>query len=327
MIPHSNLLRTTLACAALFVSSLAFAQGFPIAGKPLRIIVPFPAGGQTDIQARAIAAKLQPALGVPVIVENKPGASTILGTRELMKSAPDGHTLLYTIGVTAAQNPHMFSKLPYDPFKDLTPVMWVCRITAVLVVPAQSPFNSVKDLVNYAKAHPGKVTFASVTPGSSGHLAAELLAQVSNTQMTHVPFKGSSEASTALIGGHVDFLFDGATTALAFASAGKVKMLAHIDRQPYAALASVPTMGEAGYPDVVLTGGMQVFAPRGTPPAVVNQVNAALKDALKGAEMQKFFSDGGSEIVASTPAEHAAAVREQYERNGTLIRKLGLKMD
>ena len=150
------LLLTTLTSALIGLPAAALAQGFPIPGKPIRIVVPFPAGGQTDIQARLLAAKLQPALGVTVLVDNKPGASTILGTMEVVRAPADGHTLLYTISVTAAQNPHLFSKLPYDPLKDLTPVMFAARSSTVLTVPANSPFNSVADLVKHATATPGK---------------------------------------------------------------------------------------------------------------------------------------------------------------------------
>lgn len=294
----------------------------------MRIIVPFSAGGQTDIQARLMANKLQALLGVPVIVENKPGASTMLGTVELLKSPPDGHTLMYTISVTVAQNPHLFRKLPYDPW-DLTPVMFVARSTAVLIVPAQSPFNSVRDLVEYARANPDKLNYASFSLGSSSHLAAEMLQQATGTRMTHVPFKGSSEAGVALVGGQVDFFFDGPTAALNFAKAGKVKMLAYTDPKPYPYTIQhkLPNMAEAGYPGVDFTGGAQMFGPKGMSPEVLNKVNAALATVLRQPDIAQLFAEGGTDILASTPAEHAAAVREQYERWGAVIRRLNLKLD
>lgn len=301
---------------------------FPTPGKVMRIIVPFTAGGQTDIQARLMASKLQALLGIPVIVENKPGASTILGTVELLKSPPDGHTLMYTISVTVAQNPHLFKKLPYDPW-DLTPVMFVSRSTAVLIVPAQSPFNSVRDLVEYARANPDKLNYASFSLGSSSHLAAELLQQATGTRMTHVPFKGSSEAGVALVGGQVDFFFDGPTGALNFAKAGKVKMLAYTDPKPYPYTIQhkLPNMAEAGYPGVDFTGGAQMFGPKGMPPEVLAKVNAALATVLRQPDVAQVFAEGGSDLLVSTPAEHAAAVKEQYERWGEVIRRLNLKLD
>jgi len=320
----------TLAAATALAAAgpaLAQTQTFPIPGKPLRIVVPFPAGGQTDIQARLLAAKLQTSLGTTVLVDNKPGASSILGTMEVVRAPADGHTLLYTISVTAAQNPHLFSKLPYDPFKDLTPVMFAARSTTVLTVPAASPFNSVADIVKFAKADPGKLNYASFSLGSTSHLVAELLQQATGTQMTHIPFKGSADAGLALMGGQVDFLFDGPTTALANAKGGRVKLLAYTDPKPYVALGKLPNMAEAGVPGVDVSGGLQFFGPAKLPPDVLAKVNAALVAALKEPDVVKAFIDGGSEVLASSPAEHAAAVKEQYERWGNVVRKLGLKLD
>lgn len=325
---RARLLRALLCAAALpLLAPAAQAQTFPLPGKPVRIVVPYPAGGQTDIQARLLASRMQPALGVPVVVENKPGASSILGTMEVVRAPADGHTLLYTISVTAAQNPHLFSKLPYDGLKDLTPVMFAARSTTVLTVPASSPFNSVRDLVAHAKANPGKLNYASYSLGSTSHLVVEMLQQATGTQMTHIPFKGSADAGMALMGGQVDFLFDGPTTALANAKAGKVKMLAYTDPKPYVALGKLPNMAEAGVPGVDVSGGLQFFGPRGMAPEVVAKVNAAIAAALREPEVVKAFIDGGSEILASSPAEHAAAVKEQHERWGAVIRRLGLKLD
>ena len=321
------LLPAALSVALVGLPAVAGAQTFPTPGKPMRIVVPFPAGGQTDIQARLLAAKLQSALGVTVLVDNKPGASTILGTMEVVRAPADGHTLLYTISVTAAQNPHLFTKLPYDPLKDLTPVMFAARSSTVLTVPAASPFNSVADLIKHAKANPGKLNYASFSLGSTSHLVAELMQQATGTQMTHIPFKGSADAGLALMGGQVDFLFDGPTTAIANAKGGKVKMLAYTDPKPYTALGKLPNMTEAGVPGVDVTGGMQFFGPRNLPPEVLNKLNAALAAALKEPDAVKLFVDNGTEIVASSAADHAASVKEQYERWGGVIRKLGLKLD
>jgi len=328
-IRHTLLASAALALGALATSAQAQAQPntFPIPGKPIRIIVPFPAGGQTDVQARLLASKMQPALGVPVVVENKPGASTILGTQDLIKQPPDGHTLMYTISVTAGQNPHLFSKLPYDALKDLTPVMFAARSSTVLIVPANSPFNSVKDLVEHAKANPGKLNYASFSLGSTSHLVAEMLAAATGTKMNHIPFKGSADASVALIGGQVDFLFDGPTTALAAHKGGRVKMLAYTDPKPYQALGNMPNMAQAGYPGVDVSGGMQFFGPKGMTPEVTQKVNAALAAALKQPDVQKVFVDNATEVVASTAPEHAVLVKELYERFGEVIRRIGLKLD
>ncbi|WP_088280417.1 tripartite tricarboxylate transporter substrate binding protein [Ideonella sp. A 288] len=321
------------AAALLLAGSLAAllatppAQAFPTAGKPVRIIVPFPPGGQTDIQARMMAQRLQQSLGVPVLVENKPGASTIIGAQEVVRAAPDGHTLLYTIAITAAQNPHLFSKLPYDGLKDLTPVMFVARSSTVLTVPAAAPYSTLRELVAYAKANPGKLNFGSFSLGSTSHLVGEMLMQQAGIEMVHVPFKGSGDATVALIGNQVQLLFDGPTTAINNAKAGKVKMLAVTDSKPYAALGGVPTMAEAGVPGIDVPGGMQMFGPARMPPDVVAKVNAALAAALKSPEVEKLFIDGGTEILASSAEDHARSVKEQHERWGAVIRKLGLKLD
>lgn len=327
---HAFLRQCIAAAAAALLpltASHAQAPAFPIPGKPIRIVVPFPAGGQTDIQARLIAQRMQANLGNPVVVENKPGASTILGTMEVVRAPADGHTLLYTISVTAAQNPHLYAKLPYEPFRDLTPVMFAARSSTVLTVPANSPFNSVQDLIKFARANPGKLNYASYSAGSTSHLVAELMQQATGTQMTHIPFKGSADAGMALMGGQVDFLFDGPTTAMANARGGKVKMLAYTDPKPYPALGKLPNMAESGVPGVDVTGGLQFFGPAKMAPEVLAKVNAAIAATLKDPEVIKSFVDGGSEVLATSPAEHLAAVKEQHERWGGVIRKLGLKLD
>ncbi|MGL6111133.1 MAG: Bug family tripartite tricarboxylate transporter substrate binding protein, partial [Rubrivivax sp.] len=263
------------------IAPAAHAQAFPQAGKPLRIIVPFPAGGQTDIQARALAPKLQASLGVPVLVENKPGASTFIGVQDLMRSAPDGHTILYTIGVTVMQNPHLYAKLPYDAFKDLAPLMFAARSGTVLIVPAAAPYSTVKELVAFAKANPGKLNFGSFSNGSTSHLYGELLKEQTGTFMVHIPFKGSGDAGVALIGNQVQLLFDGPTTAINMAKAGRVKMLGVTDKKRLASLPDVPTMAEAGVPGLDLEGGMMFYAPAKTPPEFIKRLNEELAKALK----------------------------------------------
>ena len=316
-----------LAACALLLNPVAYAQVFPTPGKPIRVVVPFPPGGQTDIQARALSVKLSNSLGVPVVVDNKPGASTILGAMDVVKSLPDGHTLLYTISVTASQNPHLFSKLPYDPFKDLTPMMLAARSSVVLTVPVNSPYNTLKDLVDFAKRNPGKLNFGSFSAGSTSHLAGELLKQQANIDIVHIPYKGSADAGLALLGGHIQMLFDGPTTAIANAKAGKVKLLGYVDEKRLSVLPDVPTMAEAGVAGVDLAGGMQFFGPAGMPPTLVTKVNTALAAALRQPDIVKLYEENGTEITASSPQEHARLLREWYEKWGAIIRKLGLKLD
>lgn len=303
------------------------AQEFPVPGRPLRIVVPFPPGGQTDIQARALAPKLSGALGVPVVVDNKPGGATIIGVQDVMRSAPDGHTILYTITATVALNPHLFSKLPYDPAKDLTPVMFAGRSSTVLVVPANAPYSSVKELVAYAKANPGKLNFGSFSPGSTGHLNGELLKQNAGIDIVHVPYKGSAEAMAALLGGHIQMMFDGPITAIANARSGKVRMLAYADAARLGVLPELPTMTEAGVPGVDIGAGMVFYGPAGMPREVVARVNAALAGALRQPDIAKLFIDGGTEVAASSPEELARIAGEMSARWGAIIRKLGIRLD
>lgn len=317
-----------LLVAALLLAAAALpAHAFPIPDKPVRIVVPYPAAGPLDITARAIAQRLSPILGVPVVVENKPGASSILGTMEVVKAAPDGHTLLYTISNTVSLNPHLFAKLPYDGFRDLTPVMMTAQGALVLVASAKAPFGSVPAVMAHAKRNPGKVNIASYSPGSGSHLAAEMFKEAAGIDLLHIPFKGSPDANLALASGDVQLLFDAPLAAIQNAKAGKVKLLAYADAKRHPLLPDVPTLGEAGVAGMELTGGMQLFGPGGMPPDRVAKLNAALAVAVKSPEVAKVFTDGGMEVVASSPQELARAVREGYERAGPVIRRLGLKLD
>lgn len=303
------------------------AQSFPVTGKPLRIVVPFPPGGQTDIQARAMAPRLSAMLGVPVVVDNKPGGATIIGVQDVMRAQPDGHTILYTITATVALNPHLFAKLPYEPGKHLTPIMFAGRSSTVLVTQANAPFGSVKELVAYAKANPGKLNFGSFSPGSTGHLNGELLKQNAGIDIVHVPFKGSAEAMAALLGGHIHLMFDGPITAIANAKAGKTRMLAYADAARLGALPDLPTMTEAGVPGVDIGAGMVFYGPAGMTREVVGRVNAELAAVLRQPEITKLYVEGGTEVAASSPEELARIVGDMSERWGAIVRKLGIRLD
>jgi tripartite-type tricarboxylate transporter receptor subunit TctC len=260
-------------------------------------------------------------------VDNKPGASTFIGVQDLVRSAPDGHTILYTIGVTGMQNPHLYSKLPYDAFKDLAPLMFAARSGTVLIVPAAAPYNTVKELVAYAKANPGKLNFGSFSNGSTSHLYGEMLKEKTGVYMVHIPYKGSGDAGVALIGNQVQVLFDGPTTAINMAKAGRVKMLGVTDKKRLAALPDVPTMAEAGVPGLDLEGGMMFYAPAKTPPDVIKRLNEELAKALKDPAVVTLYVNGGTEIVASSPEELAAMNRRGYDTWGALIKKLDIKLD
>ena len=220
---HYRVIAGALGAAFSLLASLAQAQQFPIPGKPIRIIVPFAAGGQTDIQARAIAQRMSETLPVSVIVENKPGASTLLGAREVQKAAPDGHTLLYTIA-THVQMPHLYKVPPWNVFTDFTPVTTGARSATVLTAHISAPFNTVPELVAYAKANPGKLNYASFGAGSSSHLNGAMLRMMADIELVHVPYKGSGDAMKDHLAGEVQLFFDGPTTAIANQQTGRVKI-------------------------------------------------------------------------------------------------------
>ena len=310
-----------LACMA----SALQAQSFPVPGKPVRIVVPFPPGGQTDIQARAIAQKLNQALNVPVIVDNKPGGSSIIGAREVQKAVPDGQVLLYTFGIHV-QVPHLYKTAPWDAFRDFTPITTGARSATVLTAHASAPFNTVKELVAYAKANPGKLNYASFGAGTTAHLNGELFKKLAGIDIVHVPYKGSGDAMKDHLSGAVQLFFDGPTTAISNAKTGRVKLIATAAETRKSALPELPTMREAGY-DVGMWGYLWFWGPAGMNPATVESVYRQISRAVREPDVQDLFAKGGSEAMALPPAEMARAARELDRRWGEIIRQLGVTLD
>jgi tripartite-type tricarboxylate transporter receptor subunit TctC len=315
-----------LAAAISFaLTAAAHTQQFPISGKPVRIIVPFAAGGQTDIQARAIAQRMGETLSVPVIIENKPGASTLIGAREVQKAAADGHTLLYTIA-THVQMPHLYKTPPWDVFKDFTPITTGARSATVLTAHISAPFNSVPELIAYARANPGKLNYASFGAGSTSHLNGEMLRMMAEIDLVHVPYKGSGDAMKDHLSGVVQLFFDGPTTAIANTQSGRVKMIATAAETRKAALPNVPTMREQGY-DIGMWGYLWFWGPAGMPPAVVDQLYGHLARAILHPETKELFAKGGAEASGMPPSEMVREVKRLDERWGAVIREVGVKLD
>ena len=312
-------------CAALLAGA-AHSQQFPIAGKPIRIVVPFAPGGQTDIQARAIGQKMSEALGGhSVIVENKAGGSTVIGARDVQKAAPDGHTLLYTIA-THVQNPHLFKVPPWDPFKDFTPITAGAKSNTILTAHVSMPFNNVKELIAYAKANPGKINFASFGSGSSSHLNGEKFKRLAGIDIVHVPYKGSGDAMKDHLAGVVQIFFDGPTTAISNAKTGKVKLLGTASESRSLALPDLPTMREQGY-DVGMWGYLWFWGPAGMSSATVDAVYAPLAKAILNPEIKEMFLKGGAEAAGMPPAEMARVAKDLYDRWGAVIREVGVQLD
>jgi tripartite-type tricarboxylate transporter receptor subunit TctC len=310
--------------ALLGLAPLAMAQDFPAKGKPIRIVVGFTAGGGTDAQARIVAQKLGELLGTSVIVDNKPGASTMLAASEVARALPDGYTLLYAPSSTMAQNPHTLSQVPYDPFKDFTPISMGGRGPLVLSVSSSVPANNVGELVAYVKARPGTVSYASFGAGTSSHIYGEAFVQKTGLDAVHIPYKGGSDAAKDLIGGRVQYMFDSASSAVITSGTGKVKILAVAAAARIAALPDVPTLAEQGVAGLDLPSWLGFYGPAQMPAPVVARLNAALAQVLAMPQVRDFYRTGGYEAGATTPAEFASITRATYERWGDMVRQVGL---
>ena len=302
----------------------AAAQDFPVKGKPLRIVVGFTAGGGTDAQARIVAQKLGELLGTSVIVDNKPGASTMLAASEVARAAPDGHTLLYAPSSTMAQNPHTLSQVPYDPFKDFTPITMGGRGPLVLSMNAGLPVANVRELVAYVKARPGTVSYASFGAGTSSHIYGEAFVKKAGIDAVHIPYKGGSDAAKDLIGGRVQYMFDSASSAVITSGTGKVKILAIAANARIAALPDVPTFAEQGVTGLDLPSWLGFYGPAHLPAPVVAKLNAALTQVLAMPQVRDFYRTGGYEAGASTPEEFAGITRSSYELWGAMVQQVGL---
>jgi tripartite-type tricarboxylate transporter receptor subunit TctC len=316
------LIRNILAAVAMAATaSLSFAQDYPT--KPVSLVVPYPPGGSADILARAIGQKLGERLGQTVVVENKAGAGTAIGAKAVASAAPDGYTLLLGTVSSHAINPAM-AKVGYDPVKDFIAVSPVAAIPFVLVAHPSLAAASVADLLSMAKANPGKIAYASAGPGTSNHLAGELLAGTAQVNLLHVPYKGSAPALNDVLAGHVPLMFDLLATALPNVQAGKLKPLAITSKERNPLLPNVPTLRESGLRDYEVTAWFGVFAPAGTPTPVVNRLNADLTAVLQSADMQKRLRELGAEPETGTVAAYGSYVRDEAGKWAGVIRKAGL---
>jgi tripartite-type tricarboxylate transporter receptor subunit TctC len=309
----------------LAFSAGAFAQAWP--ARPVTFIVPFAPGGGTDITARTLAARLTQKWGQPVVVENRGGAGGILGADAVAKAKPDGYTLLIAnVGITSI-NPALYTKMPYDPEKAFVPISLVCELPFVLMASPAFPPNSVKELVAYAKAKPGEVTFASSGAGGSPHLTAEIFQLATGTRMTHVPYKGGGPAMIDLMSGQVNILFASVLEGSGHIKAGKLKGLAisHAKRNP--ALPDVPTLAEAGVKDSESGSWIALLAPAGTPAAVIDKGNADVKEAVAIPEVRDRLIAQGAVPQSSTPRELQALIDADLKRYGAIIRAQGLKAE
>jgi len=307
----------------------ALAQDYP--AKPLRFIVPYPAGGPTDVVSRAVAAELAHELGQPVVVENVSGAGGSIGSAAIARAEPDGYTIGLATTGTHAINPHLYGdKLPYDALRDFTPISQVISYVNVLVVNNNVPVRSVAELVSYARQHPDRVNFASSGSGSTNHLSGVLLTQLTGAQMAHIPFRGGAPALASVVGGQVTCMFDLLVSSVPQIQAGKLRALAVTSSKRSAFLPDVPTMDEAGVQGYARAGSdlwFGVVGPAHMPAAITKRLNAEIVKIMNTPAMQQRFSAMYLEARTNSPAQFAEMLAADNEKWGRLVRESGARVD
>lgn len=299
------------------------AGGFP--ARPIRIVVPYAAGGGADGNARLLAQAMGTSLGQTMVIENKPGASGIIAAQSVVQSPADGYTLLFDTFPYAVNA--VLRKLPFDPVKDLVPVSQAINMPNLLVVPASAPYRTLKELVDFAKAHPGQLNYASYGAGGTAHLAAELLRREAGIDWVHVPYKGGAPAITDLLAGQVSAYFANPVSGLSYVKAGRLRALATTGQQRMAALPDVPTFKESGYPSFEVLEWNGFFAPAGTPPAIVEQLSQAVREATRTPDVQQRLAALGIEPVGSTPKEFGNFLQGQISRWGALVKAANITVE
>jgi tripartite-type tricarboxylate transporter receptor subunit TctC len=317
-------MRTILALL-LSVSLSAFAQGFP--SRPVRLVVPFPPGGAVDFYARAVQPRLQEALGQPIIIENRTGAGGMVGAELVAKSAPDGYTLLVGNIAALAMNVGLYSKMTYDPRKDLTPILRTVAVNYVMAVHPSVPAKSVAEFIALAKANPGKLAYGSAGSGSAPHLATELLKQRAGIDVLHVPFKGGGPMVADLLGGQIHMVIADQANLMPQVKAGKLRALAVGTTERSPAYPEIPTIAESGFPGFEARAWQGIAGPAGMPVAVVRQLNAAFTRAMAAPEVQQRLIEGGLDPIVGTPEEFAAFIRSEIDKWSKVAKDVGARVD
>ncbi len=310
------IISAVLAGTTLSLVANAVAQSYP--SKAVRIIVPFGAGGGTDIQGRLLGKKFYESMGQTFVVDNRPGASGLLGAELAAKSPPDGYTILFTTA-SLSVNVSLYKKVPLDPLKDLLPISWISSVPLVLVAHPSVPVKSAKELIALAKKRAGKMNVASNGSGTTSHLSIEMLKQFAGVDVTHIPYKGGGPAITALIGGEVDFTFATALAAQPYVKSGRVRALAVTTGKKSAAFPDLPTMASI-YPGFESDNWYAMFFPAGTPKEIVAKMNAEILKALKAPEVRNFMEKEGADPVGSTPEELTAYFKREIDKYAKVIK-------
>jgi len=321
-----SLIRFLLIGTALVsVSTSAIAQSYPT--RPVRFVVPFAPGGSTDTLARTIGLKLADALGQQIVVDNRPGANGDIGMMIVAKAPPDGHTILLGYIANLAIAPSLYARLPFDPVKDYAPITQIATSPNVLTAHPSVQAKSLQELIALAKAKPGAVNFASTGVASVGHLTGELLNNLAGIKMTHVPYKGSGQAITDLLGGHVQVMFSGFSSTMPHIKSGKLRPLAVTGAKRSAALPEVPTIAEQGFPGVEATAWYGVLAPAGAPKPVVTRLHGETVRILRLPDVSQRLDGLGFEIVGSTPEQFGAYIRSEIKKWAKVVKASGAKPD
>jgi tripartite-type tricarboxylate transporter receptor subunit TctC len=308
MSTRRNILIATLGLVGAYLSTPSMAQAYP--SKPIKLIIPFPAGGATDIVGRVVAQQLGVELGQTVVVDNRAGAAGVIGSESVARAAPDGYTILLSTSSTHTIGPILNPKIPYSPIKDFTPIMYLAASPQVVVVPLSSPAKTMPELIDYIKKNPGKLNFGSAGTGGIPHLSTERFLAMTGTKMTHVPYKGTALAMPDLMAGRLDLMFDSISVSLPHIRDGKVRALAVTSPKPSSVAPDIPTLSQfvPGYESLTWFG---VFGPAGLPPAIQDKLNQALNKAIQNPTLLAQFAKLGFDAAGGTPAEFAKKMADE----------------
>lgn len=313
------------ACLLICTSGLVSAQNYP--SKPIRYIVPFPPGGGTDIVARALAPRLLEASGITLIVDNRGGGGTVVGAEMAARSPADGYTVFMGTNTSHAINPNLPTKLPYDAVRDFQPVTRLALVPYMITVHPSLPVRNVKELVALAKARPGQLNFASSGNGTPGHLAGLMLNEAAGIDMTHIPYKGSAPALTAMVSGETQLLVSSLTSTLPLVKAGRLRPIAMSSLKRSPLMPALPTVAEGGYPGFEAITWFGLFLPANTAAAITAKLNTEFVKVLNNAEFKAWLAEQGAEAAPTTPDEFAAFIKAEIARYAPLVKKSGMKPD
>ena len=295
--------------------------------RPIRLVVPFPAGGGADTLARLIMPRVAQGLGAPIVIDNKPGAGGNVGAEIVARAQPDGYTLLYGTNGTHAINQSLYGSLRFDPVRDFAPISRLTAIAAILVVNPDFPATSVRELIQYAKAHPGQVNFASAGNGTTSHLAGELFRTMAGIDLVHVPYRGGALAAADVMGGRVQMMIDVMPNAYPLAKSGRLRGLASTTGQRFPGAPEYPTIAESGLPGYAVSAWDGLFAPAGTPAGIVLRLNDAVRQALEDPQVRESLLAHGAQAVPGTPEGLARHVAQEAEKWAKVVRQSGAKID